>query len=69
MKNIDYENYVKYGYPTSKAKSLGFENPSEHFFQFIDSDIQDPKHVISDRPILTRLDNKTTAKSKKRDIY
>jgi hypothetical protein len=69
MKNIDYENYVKYGYPTSKAKSLGFENPSEHFFQFIDSDIQDPKHVVSDRPILTRLDNKTTAKSKKRDIY
>jgi hypothetical protein len=69
MKNIDYENYVKYGYPTSKAKSLGFENPSEHFFQFIDSDIQDPKHVVSDRPILTRLDNKTTAKAKKRDIY
>lgn len=69
MKNIDYENYVKYGYPTSKARSLGFENPSEHFFQFIDSDIQDPKHVVSDRPILTRLDNKTTAKAKKRDIY
>jgi len=69
MKNIDYENYVKYGYPTSKARSLGFENSSEHFFQFIDSDIQDPKHVVSDRPILTRLDNKTTAKAKKRDIY
>lgn len=69
MKNIDYENYVKYGYPTSKARSLGFENPSEHFFHFIDSDIQDPKHVVSDRPILSRLDNKTTAKAKKRDVY
>jgi hypothetical protein len=69
MKNIDYENYIKYGYPTSKARSLGFENASEHFFQFIDSDIQDPSHVVSDRPILTRLDNKTTAKAKKRDIY
>jgi hypothetical protein len=69
MKNIDYENYVKYGYPTSKAKSLGFENPSDHFFQFIDPDIQDPKHVISDRPVLTRLDNKTSARSKQRDIY
>jgi hypothetical protein len=68
-KNIDYENYVKYGYPTSKARSLGFENASEHFFQFIDSDIQDPKHVVSDRPVLTRLDNKATAKSKQRDIY
>jgi hypothetical protein len=69
MKNIDYENYVKYGYPTSKARSLGFENASEHFYQFIDSDIQDPKHVVSDRPILTRLDNKATARSKQRDIY
>jgi hypothetical protein len=68
-KNIDYENYVKYGYPTSKAKSLGFENPSDHFFQFIDPDIQDPRHVVSDRPILTRLDNKTTARAKKRDVY
>lgn len=69
MKNIDYENYVKYGYPTSKAKSLGFENPADHFFQFIDPDIQDPSHVVSDRPILTRLDNKTTARAKKRDLY
>lgn len=69
MKNIDYENYVKYGYPTSKARSLGFENPAEHAFHFIDSDIQDPKHVIFDRPINTRLDNKATARSKNRDIY
>ena len=69
MKNIDYENYVKYGYPTSKARSLGFENASEHFYQFIDSDIQDPKHVLSDRPILSRLENKATARSSKRDIY
>ena len=69
MKNIDYENYVKYGYPTSKARSLGFENPAEHAFHFIDSDIQDPKHVIFDRPISSRLDNKATAKSKNRDIY
>jgi len=68
-KNIDYDNYVRYGHPTSKARSLGFENASEHFFQFIDSDIQDPKHVVSDRPTSTRLDNKTVAKSKQRDVY
>jgi hypothetical protein len=67
--NIDYENFVKYGYPTSKARSLGFENASDHYFQFIDSDIQDPKHVIFDRPTSTRIDNKTTARSKQRDIY
>ncbi len=69
IKNIDYENYVKYGCPTSKARSLGFENASKHFFQFIDSDIQDPRHVVSDRPVLTRLDNKAAARSKQRDIY
>jgi len=69
MKNIDYENYIKYGYPTSKARSLGFENPAEHYFQFIDEDIQDPRHVVSDRPQLTRLDNKTIARPKARDIY
>lgn len=68
MKNIDYENYMKYGNPTSKARSLGFENASEHFFQFIDKDIQDPKHVVSDRAIPTRLDNKTVARSKNRDV-
>jgi hypothetical protein len=69
MKNIDFENYVRYGYPTSKARSLGFENPAEHQYQFIDSDIQDPSHVIFDRPISSRLDNKTTARNKTRDIY
>jgi hypothetical protein len=69
MKNIDYENYIKYGYPTSKARSLGFENPFEHQYQFIDSDIQDPSHVVSDRPISSRLDNKTIAKPKNREIY
>jgi len=69
MKNIDYENYVKYGYPTSKARSLGFENPAEHQYQFIDKDIQDPSHVIFDRPLSSRLDNKSIAKSKSRDVY
>lgn len=69
MKNIDYENYIKYGYPTSKARSLGYANASEHYFQFIDDDIQDPKHVVSDRPLSTRLDNKSVARPKIRDIY
>jgi hypothetical protein len=60
LKNIDIENYIKYGVPTSKAKSLGFENPVEHYFQYIDSDIQDPSHVVFDRPSLSRMSNKTT---------
>jgi hypothetical protein len=60
LKNIDIENYIKYGVPTSKAKSLGFENPVEHYFQYIDSDIQDPSHVVFDRPSLSRMSNKTS---------
>jgi len=69
LKNIDLENYVKYGYPTSKARSLGYENPFEHQFQYIDDDIQNPDHVVFDRPTASRLDNKTQQKFVKRDIY
>jgi hypothetical protein len=69
LKNIDYENYIKYGYPTSKARSLGFENPFENQFQYIDSDIQNPDHCVFDRPTATRLDNRVMARPKKRDIY
>ena len=69
LKNIDFENYVKYGYPTSKARSLGFENPYEHQFQYIDEDIQNPDHVVFDRPVASRLDNKSQQKFKQRDIY
>jgi hypothetical protein len=69
LKNIDLENYVKYGYPTSKARSLGFENPFEHQFQYIDDDIQSPEHSVFDRPTASRLDNKTQTKFKQRDIY
>ena len=69
LKNIDFENYVKYGYTTSKARSLGFENPYEHQFQYIDEDIQNPDHVVFDRPMASRLDNKTQQKFKQRDIY
>jgi hypothetical protein len=69
LKNIDLENYVKYGYPTSKARSLGYENPFEHQFQYIDDDIQNPDHVVFDRPMASRLENKTQKKFVKRDVY
>ena len=61
--NINVENYIKYGNPTSKAKSLGFENPVEHFFSYIDDSIQDPDHVCFDRPQLTRNTNRKSFKS------
>jgi len=63
MLNINVENYIKYGNPTSKAKSLGFENPVEHFFSYIDDSIQDPDHVCFDRPQLTRNMNRKSFRS------
>ena len=63
MLNINVENYIKYGNPTSKAKSLGFENPVEHFFSYIDDSIQDPDHVCFDRPQMTRTMNRKSFKA------
>ena len=69
LRNIDIETYIKFGSPTSKAKSLGFENPAEHHFSYIDSDIQDPMHVVNDRPVLSRLSNKQNVNYKERKFY
>lgn len=63
IRNINVENYIKYGNPTSKAKSLGFENPVEHFFSYIDDSIQDPDHVCFDRPQMTRTMNRKSFKA------
>jgi hypothetical protein len=69
LRNIDIETYIKFGSPTSKARSLGFENPVEHHFSYIDSDIQNPIHVVNDRPELSRLSNKQTVNYRARKIY
>ena len=69
MKNIDYENYVKYGNMSSKSKSLGFDNVCNNHFQFIDSDIQDPTHVVNDRPISARLENRQMARPTNRKVF
>ena len=65
LRDVNIENYVKYGYPTSKNKSIGRENPAEHYFQYIDPDIQDPDHVCFERPQLSRLANKQSVRYKK----
>ena len=69
LKNIDIETYIKFGSPTSKAKTLGFENPVDHHFSFIDSDIQNPNHIVNERPQLSRLSNKESVNYKGRNIY
>lgn len=62
------------GYPggpnatNSKAKSHGYSNPVEHYFDYISCDIQDPDHVVFQRPLPTRLNNYTQAKTYRRDI-
>ena len=72
LRDVDIENYIKYGgygNTSSKARSLGWDNPIEHQFQYIDEDIQSPDHVVNDRPQSTRLDNREHIKQKTRDIY
>ena len=64
LRNIDIENYMKYSTPSSKAKSIGFNNPTSHYFQYIDSDIQDPEHVCFERPQMSRLSNKQSVRYK-----
>ena len=64
LRDVNIENYVKYGYPTSKNKSLGRENPASHYFQYIDPDIQDPDHVCFERPQMSRLSNKQSVRYK-----
>lgn len=71
IKDVDVENYIRYTSTTTKAKSNGYENPFDHYFQYISSDIQDPNHVVMDNNrggVPTRLFNKEFARPKKRDI-
>lgn len=71
--NIDDKDTMC-GYPggpnatNSKAKTHGYSNPVEHYFDYISNDIQDPDHVVFQRPLPTRLDNYTQAKTYRRDI-
>jgi hypothetical protein len=71
--NIDDKDTMC-GYPggpnatNSKAKTHGYSNPVEHYFDYISCDIQDPDHVVFQRPLPTRLDNYTQAKTYRRDI-
>jgi hypothetical protein len=74
-RDIDIENCLIKGIPerNAKAKSIGYPNYSDHAFQFISDDIQDPKHVIlpfSRGGINSRSHNNfKIAKSYHREIY
>ena len=76
-RNIDLESDMQQGLPsrlfTQKAKSHGYLNPHEHFFDYISSDIQDPDHVVMPFPrggYNTRLHNKhNKQESYEREVY
>ena len=67
-RNIDADTYVRFGINSRGSKSLGYNNVSDHAFQFISPDIQDPDHVVMERGVPTRSFNKTMAKPKKRSF-
>lgn len=47
-RDVDTENYLMKGLPErdAKFKSLGYPNYSDHSFQYISNDIQDPNHIV-----------------------
>lgn len=53
------------GLPSRGTKSLGYNNPVEHYFDYITDDIQDPDHVVFERGIPTRLDNHAISRDRK----
>jgi hypothetical protein len=70
QKNVDIENYLCYGNgPSRGAKSLGYPNPAEHYFQYISNDISKPEHTVFEPGMPTRMHNKDTARPyKTRDV-
>jgi hypothetical protein len=70
LRDVDIENCMRTGSTRSKAKTNGYRNPFEHYFQYVDGEMQKPEHTIFERGIPTRLLNKEFAnKTKKREIY
>jgi hypothetical protein len=72
-RDIEVENYMKIGdsYGSSQSKkSNGFPSTFEYGFQYITNEFQHPNHVVSNRGISSRLDNKSGGISNKyeRDI-
>lgn len=67
-RNMDFDNYVKFGNMTRGSKSIGYPNPVEHYFDYISPDIQDPKHVVMDYGVPSRSWNRERGSKVKRDM-
>lgn len=74
-RDVDTDNCLIKGLPErdAKFKSLGYPNYSDHSFQYISEDIQDPNHVVLPFPrggVPSRLENNyRRAKPYNRDVY
>lgn len=74
LKDINIANSLQCGLPSRGSKSYGYKNPSEHYFDYIDGDIQKPEHTVLPFPrggMQTRYDNHGDKYRPKygRDIY
>ena len=68
IRNIDAEGEMRDSLTTRASKSYGYNNPAEHYYDYISNDIQDPDHVVFNPGVSTRLDNHRVAKQYKREI-
>jgi hypothetical protein len=62
---------MQLGMPQHTSKSYGYDNPNEHYFDYIDEDIQDPNHIILPFPqggFATRNNNKSQHKPYTREV-
>jgi hypothetical protein len=66
--NIDMGNSLQYGVNSRAGKEFGYKNPVEHYYDYIDQDMQQPDHVVHDRGFPSRAENKTRARPYRRDI-
>lgn len=68
IRDIDAESEMKNSLITRGGKSYGYDNPVEHYYDYISNDIQNPNHVVFDPGRSTRLDNHRIARPYKREI-
>lgn len=61
--DIEVDTYMRFGdTPSRGAKSLGYPNPVDHYFDFISNDLQTPEHTMSMRGVASRLSNTEIAR-------
>lgn len=61
--DIDVDTYVRFGTtPSRGAKSIGYPNPADHYFNFIDDSFQHPDNVVNSRGVDARAANKKSAR-------